>query len=286
MGIRTDILTDKKDTPTLSIITVNLNNCDGLQRTIDSVVSQTFTDYEWIVIDGGSTDGSRELIEQYANHFAYWCSEPDKGIYNAMNKGIAHAKGEWLQFLNSGDWLYENTTLEKVFSIEYVADVLYGDSIYIRKDCSFTHICPGQLTLSYLYSDFLNHQSTFYNHSIFEKYSYDETNRIYSDWQLSLRLLLNGKIFYHLPIYIVYYNLEGLSSDFNEQLASEYTNIKNNIIPHHLQTDMIRLYALKPLVDYTDIANHKLYRLIIGFTRFKLRIIKKFINFLERRRRV
>ena len=90
----------------LSIITVNLNNRDGLQRTIDSVVSQTFTDYEWIVIDGGSTDGSRELIGQHQDRFAYWCSEPDKGIYNAMNKGIAHAKGEWLQFLNSGAWLY------------------------------------------------------------------------------------------------------------------------------------------------------------------------------------
>lgn len=99
----------------LSIITVNLNNRDGLKRTIDSVVSQTFTDYEWIVIDGGSNDGSRELIEHYSDHFAYWCSEPDKGIYNAMNKGIAHAKGEWLQFLNSGDVLYSNNTLASVF---------------------------------------------------------------------------------------------------------------------------------------------------------------------------
>ena len=83
----------------LSIITVNLNNREGLQKTIDSVVNQTFRDFEWIVIDGGSTDGSKELIEQYADHFAYWVSEPDKGIYNAMNKGIKVAKGEYLQFL-------------------------------------------------------------------------------------------------------------------------------------------------------------------------------------------
>ena len=94
------------DKPTLSIITVNLNNCDGLQKTIDSVVGQTFTDYEWIVIDGGSMDGSRELIEQYADCLAYWCSEPDNGIYNAMNKGISRATGEWLLFLNSGDSLF------------------------------------------------------------------------------------------------------------------------------------------------------------------------------------
>lgn len=81
-------------TTKLSIITINLNNYNGLKRTINSIISQTFTDYEWIVIDGGSTDGSRELIEQYSNLFAYWCSEPDKGIYNAMNKGIRHIKGE------------------------------------------------------------------------------------------------------------------------------------------------------------------------------------------------
>ena len=95
----------------LSIITVNLNNRDGLKKTIDSVISQTFKDFEWIVIDGGSTDGSRELIEQYVNHFAYWVSEPDKGVYNAMNKGVKKAKGEYLQFLNSGDWLRDENTV-------------------------------------------------------------------------------------------------------------------------------------------------------------------------------
>ena len=87
----------------LSIITVNLNNLEGLKKTYESVVCQTFTDYEWLVIDGGSTDGSREFIEQHQDKFAYWCSEPDKGIYNAMNKGIVKAKGEYLNFMNSGD---------------------------------------------------------------------------------------------------------------------------------------------------------------------------------------
>ena len=88
----------------LSIITVNLNNLEGLKKTYESVVCQTFTDYEWLVIDGGSTDGSREFIEEHQDKFAYWCSEPDKGIYNAMNKGIVRAKGEYLNFMNSGDY--------------------------------------------------------------------------------------------------------------------------------------------------------------------------------------
>lgn len=100
---------------TLSIITVNLNNLEGLKRTYDSVVSQTFTDYEWLVIDGGSTDGSREFIEQHQDKFAYWCSEPDKGIFNAMNKGIVRAKGEYLNFMNSGDCFACEETVAEVF---------------------------------------------------------------------------------------------------------------------------------------------------------------------------
>ena len=99
---------------TLSIITINYNDVHGLQKTINSVLSQTWKDYEWIIIDGGSTDGSKELIEKYQQHFSFWCSEPDKGIYNAINKGIAHAHGDYIQFLHSGDYLFEPTTLEKV----------------------------------------------------------------------------------------------------------------------------------------------------------------------------
>ena len=100
----------------LSIVTINYNNLSGLQKTIDSVLQQSFKDYEWIIIDGGSTDGGKELLEKNQNHFAYWCSEPDKGIYNAINKGLSHATGDYIQFLNSGDWLYDSTILEKVFT--------------------------------------------------------------------------------------------------------------------------------------------------------------------------
>ncbi len=85
----------------LSIITINLNNLAGLQKTMQSVFEQTFTDYEYIVIDGGSTDGSKEYIEQHSDKLAYWVSEKDKGIYNAMNKGIIKAGGDYLLFLNS-----------------------------------------------------------------------------------------------------------------------------------------------------------------------------------------
>ena len=98
-----------------SIITINYNNCEGLRRTIESVVNQTCHDFEYIIIDGGSTDGSVDVIKQYADQIDYWVSEPDKGIYNAMNKGVAVAKGEYCLFLNSGDSLHNNSALAKVF---------------------------------------------------------------------------------------------------------------------------------------------------------------------------
>lgn len=110
----------------LSIITINLNNLEGLKKTFESVFNQTFTDYEWIVIDGGSTDGSREFIEAHQDSFSYWSSEPDRGIYNAMNKGILQANGEYLSFLNSGDYYADSETLANVFCTNHEADILFG----------------------------------------------------------------------------------------------------------------------------------------------------------------
>ena len=98
----------------LSIITINYNNCEGLRETILSVVEQTCKQFEWIIVDGGSQDGSVALLEQYRSYFSYWCSETDKGIYNAMNKGLQHAHGEYCLFLNSGDRLTNNRIIEQV----------------------------------------------------------------------------------------------------------------------------------------------------------------------------
>ena len=114
---------DKK--PLISIITINFNDKIGLQRTFDSVFAQDYQDFEYIVIDGGSNDGSKELIENNAQKISYWISEPDKGIYNAMNKGILKATGEYLLFLNSGDHLYSHTVLEENYTRIENYDLIY-----------------------------------------------------------------------------------------------------------------------------------------------------------------
>ena len=227
-----------KDTPTLSIITVNLNNHDGLKRTIDSVISQTFTDYEWIVIDGGSTDGSRELIEQYQDYFSYWCSESDKGIYNAMNKGIAHSNGKWLQFLNSGDWLYENNTLEKVFNRKWECDIVYGNMIWVKNGVKSPRTYTDKLRFSYLLVQTINHQSSFYKRELFDSTKYDETFRIASDWAMQMKLILENKRFEHINQFITFFDGSGIGSQSNETVFHEKYLMFEKYVPYHLREDL------------------------------------------------
>ena len=114
----------------LSIITINYNNADGLKKTLQSVASQTCQDYEHIIIDGGSTDGSVDVIKEflkndaYALHVAYWHSKKDKGIYDAMNTGIPHANGKYCLFLNSGDYLADNDVLQRLVEYNFLK-ILY-----------------------------------------------------------------------------------------------------------------------------------------------------------------
>lgn len=199
----------------VSIITINLNNRNGLQKTIDSVVSQSFKDFEWIVIDGGSSDGSRELIERYAEHFAYWVSEPDSGVYNAMNKGIREAKGEYLLFLNSGDFLISAEGLSQVFSEERVADIINARCT-VSEGGKQVWVSPflQHLTLKTLYTIGLPHQSTFIKRSLFDWFGlYREDFKYNSDiafWYKSI--LFGGATTQGVDVVLTDYNVEGISS--------------------------------------------------------------------------
>ncbi len=232
----------------LSIITINFNNLDGLRKTFDSVVLQTFDDFEWIVIDGGSTDGCREFIEQHSEHFSYWCSEPDNGIYNAINKGIAHAKGEYLQFLHSGDCLYEPDTLKKVFREKHDGDILYGDAICIYPDGSILDKkYPETVSLNYFKHDVINHQASFFRHEVFDGHPYNEGYRIASDWAYCFEAVCRGLEFKHLNQTIVTYDNGGISSKWTEQHIKEREDILDKYIPHQLKPDMEILDELHSL---------------------------------------
>ncbi len=198
-------------TPKLSIITVNLNNAEGLRKTIESVVNQTFTDYEYIIIDGGSTDGSVDIIKQYEEKITNWVSEPDKGIYNAMNKGILKAKGEYCQFLNSGDWLINQNVLKNVFAVNNNEDIIYGN---VQTDKG-TIENPEKLTLKFFFQSTICHQSVFHKTDLFGKYGlYKEELFIIADWQFLVNALItNNSTYKFVNKIICFYDYNGISSN-------------------------------------------------------------------------
>lgn len=220
--------------PKLSIITVNLNNKAGLQKTIDSVISQTYKDFEWIIIDGGSTDGSKELIEKYSFYITYWVSEPDKGIYNAMNKGIRVAKGEYLHFLNSGDWYYDDNVLRDVFSIKHTGAVLYGNIAGYKNNAYVSDtIYPMDLSLYFFYKERICHQAAFILRSTFDKMLYDETKMICADYKHFVALIIKDKYFEYLDRLVVCVDRDGISGNAANypQMIKERLGIWSEIIP-------------------------------------------------------
>ena len=194
----------------LSIITINLNNRDGLSRTMDSVRAQTWKGFEWILIDGGSTDGSRELIQENPDGIAFWCSEPDEGIYAAMNKGRARATGEHVLFLNSGDSLYDPTVLEHVHAAGLQDDIVAGQMVRLDNGLLFRHYDPDILVQ--LYTDTIGHQATFIRRNLLEKFPYDERLRIVSDWKFWLEAIVLGQCsFTYLDIIVSKQDMTGIS---------------------------------------------------------------------------
>jgi glycosyltransferase involved in cell wall biosynthesis len=167
----------------LSIITINKNNSFGLEKTIQSVVKQTFKNYEYIVIDGASEDKSLEIIKKYSDKINFWISESDSGIFNAMNKGIKKSSGDYCLFLNSGDWIIDKMTLQNVFAeiseIEE-SDIYYSDCL--NSDNSVTFF-PKILTINHLIINHISHQNTIIKRELFIWHGfYDEQLKIASDW--------------------------------------------------------------------------------------------------------
>lgn len=245
----------------LSIITVNLNNKDGLQKTIDSVISQTFKDFEWIVIDGGSTDGSKELIEKYSDYISYWVSEPDKGIYNAMNKGIKVAKGDYLEFLNSGDIFFDDNTLHRFFSRFKEYDILFGNTMAM-KDGKLKRINyqNDYLTCYRLIKSTINHQAAFIKRQLFDDYGlYDESLKIVSDWKFFFEAIIIRKCSVrHINLDCIIYDLEGISSSGPDILRKEKNYILHKYLPEYVIDDYYSQF------EFNELLNHRFSRIIVA----------------------
>ncbi len=244
--------------PSLSIITINLNDAAGLRRTAESIAAQKCRDFEWIVIDGGSTDGSLDVITEYEGHIARWVSEPDKGIYNAMNKGIRSATGAYLQFLNAGDALADADVTGDFLAAHPTADVIYGRARIIDsqgQDMWLWSLPEMPLRLSYFWNHSLKHQAAFFSRRCFERFMYNEDNRIASDTELFMQLLYHGYVFQRYDRCIALFNGEGLSSraDVRARLDAEFDGAVSRLMPEGMRLDYADVITMRD-VDLARIA--------------------------------
>ena len=204
--------------PLIIVITINLNNLSGLKKTVQSVLDQYFKDYEYIVIDGGSKDGSKDYLKEKNEDIDYWISENDKGIYDAMNKGIKIAKGKYLYFLNSGDWLCNSSVFSEVQKQLIDSDFVYGDLIksFPNGDLKLDKGVAGkQINFQTFITGTINHGACFINRKMFQKYGlYDDTLKIVSDWKFFLIALgLNNAHVKYIDMPVAYFDMTGMSNN-------------------------------------------------------------------------
>lgn len=238
-----------------SIITVNYNNKEGLRKTIESVIHQTYRDFEFIVIDGGSTDGSTNVLKEYDKQIDYWVSEPDGGIYQGMNKGIKKSTGEYLNFMNSGDCFYTDNILENVSSYQSDADFIVGKDFHYNSETHQGHVSiqPPRTTMIHFFVATLDHQSTFIKQELFNNSLYDEKYRLVSDWIFfTEKIVKEQKQVQFIPDIICRREEGGLSEQQWNKNREEINNYLHQFLPFGVYED----YATLAKLDKTS-----LYRL-------------------------
>ena len=198
----------------ISIITVSLNVGSRIKNTADSIVNQTSDNFEWIVIDGGSTDCTLDILRHYKTKMTYFVSEKDKGIYNAMNKGIARSKREYCIFVNGGDEFFDNKAVERFCAFHEKADYNYGSIMEVNGSRKIVKYSERIVDLKkHLFKRSLPHQSSYIRRRLFEKCGgYDEGLSILSDQDFCKKAILkHGASVQHLPWINSIFYFDGLS---------------------------------------------------------------------------
>ena len=268
----------------LSIVTINYNNAESLRKTLASVASQTYRDIEHIIIDAASTDASVDVIREYESvnrssvhpFTVIWISEPDKGIYDGMNKGIRKASGDYCQFLNSGDTLAAPEVTERMMvAMEDGIDILYGNMLkmmpngktYTDKSSAYYDV-----TLNMFYRGCLNHSPAYIKRSLFDEYGYyDETLKICSDWKFYMQSIVLGKATTkHVDIIVTHFDMNGISETRKDILNEERNRLLKELVPQGILKDYDRYHF--PMSQYDRLKRHHLWGLVYFIERvlFKL----------------
>lgn len=201
----------------VTIITVCRNHAQELERTIRSVESQTWQEKEYLIIDGASTDDTPHVIKAHEASITRWVSEPDQGIYDAMNKGVKMAQGEWVIFMNAGDTFASDNTLQRVFGSPQNADVIYGD--VIKGELVKKAEAPRNA-----HRMFYCHQSAFVRTRCLREFPFDIRHRMSADFKQVKQLYLSGKTFRQLDFPVANFDTQGVSN--RNRSAGLYDNIQ------------------------------------------------------------
>ena len=208
-------------TPQVSVITVNRNMASGLDATLQSVLSQDYASFESIVIDGASTDGSREVIGRFAPRLSAWRSEPDRGLYDAMNKGVALAKGEWVLFMNAGDRFAASDVLSRIFGVEHAnADILYGHHQRRYEAAGVTRLVPAEAPSVLPWRMHASHQAVLMRRELLLSHPFD-ISLLAADYEVLLASLTLGRRFALVDLVIASTEMGGLSDGARIKSLSE-----------------------------------------------------------------
>ena len=271
----------------ISIITVNYNDAEGLRKTLASVASQTYRDIEHIIIDGGSNDDSVSIIQSYeesinqlSNPFKIiWISKKDKGIYDAMNKGVSISSGEYLLFLNGGDVMASDAAIENVLPHLTEADFIIGRSYFSKngKRCGKSPLLSeNDMSMYNMYLHGINHQSAFIRRNLLINTPYDTSVRISADWLFFVQaIVLHSATMKFVDLFFSDYDLTGVSSN-NEAVLKERQEILMKVLPERIAKDYIQIAPhYYEIIRLQWLLNHPIcYKIYRGFTTFCRKIIK------------
>ncbi|QIV95295.1 glycosyltransferase [Allofrancisella frigidaquae] len=208
----------QKDKPLITVITVVYNGEKFLEETIKSVINQTYDNLEYIIIDGGSSDSTLEIIKRYESQIDYWVSEPDNGIYDAMNKGISLATGDWINFMNAGDMFYSNSTLASVLNyLQREYTFVYGDTALFFDDIKRSNIIKSRGKLIHRNLPYC-HQSLFARVDYLKTTKFDLKLKISADYDQYLNAKYSRKSFNKMDIVVCYFRAGGVSQSKSASL--------------------------------------------------------------------
>jgi len=246
-GLRTKGLfkSSRPELPLISVITVVFNGEQYIEQTIQSIINQSYKNIEYIIIDGGSTDETVDVIRRYDDQINYWISEPDNGIYSAMNKALSITNGDWIFFLGSDDILFDADVIYRFFSSQknFDVDVVFGDVIY-----SNNYYFKSQLNYKMLLRNTLHHQGCFYNKHLFYDYTYQDSYKICADYELNLKIYTQKCSYKYLNIPVSIFRIGGKSSINRNLSINEMNDIRGKHVNYVVNMLMILILKFRTVL--------------------------------------